>query len=150
MAWKWAAFIVTAGAVLLLASWLFEFWPLSVLVAKRPALAREPLLRAAERRRRARSVTLVVWGIPVVLAGADPVVFMTRAPVAVIFGVFIVQAIFQSVGFSRFAQALKGVAMTATMIVLALVVQVIQRRSDLYAACGDSHCYRGAVDAADP
>jgi len=123
MAWKSAAFIVTAGAVLLCFV-LFEFWPVSVLVAKRPALAREPLfglLSGAV----VLLVTLVVWGIPVGLAGVDPVVFMTRAPVAVIFGVFIVQAIFQGVGFSRFAQPLKGVAMTAAVIALALAVQVI-------------------------
>ena len=123
MAWKSAAFIVTAGAVLLCFG-LFEFWPLSAFAVKRPALGREPLfglLSGAV----VLVVTLVVWGIPVGLAGVDPVVFMTRAPVAVIFGVFIVQAIFQGVGFSRFAQPLKGVAMTAAVIALALAVQVI-------------------------
>jgi len=122
-AWQSAAFVVTAGAVLLCFA-LFDFWPLPALIAKRPAVAREPLfglLSGAV----VLLVTLAVWGIPVGLAGVDPVVFMTRVPVAVIFGVFIVLTLFEGTGFTRLTQPLKGVAMTAAVLVLAVAVQVL-------------------------
>jgi hypothetical protein len=55
----------------------------------------------------------------------DPVVFMVRVPVAVIFGVIIVLTLFQGVGFARFTQPTRGIAMTATVIVLAAVMWVL-------------------------
>lgn len=122
-AWQSAAFIVTAAGVLLCFA-LFDFWPLSSFGAKRPALAREPLfglLCVGV----VLAVTLLVWGIPVGLAGMDPVVYLVRVPVALVFGVFIVLTIFQGVGFAGLAQPLKGVAMTAAVIVLAVAVQVL-------------------------
>jgi hypothetical protein len=122
-AWQSAAFIVTAAGVLLCFA-LFDFWPLSHLGAKRPAIAREPLFGLLCGGI-VLAVTLLVWGIPVGLAGMDPVVYLVRVPVAVIFGVFIVLTIFQGVGFGALAQPLKGVAMTAAVIVFAVAIQVL-------------------------
>lgn len=123
VAWDPAAFIVAIGAVLLCFV-LFEFWPLSVLAARRPAVARQPLfgLLAAGV---VLLATLAVWGVAVGLAGMDAVVFMARVPVVVIFGVFIVLTLFQGAGFARFRQPARGLAMTATVIVAAAVMEVL-------------------------
>ena len=123
MAWKSAAFIVTSGTVLLCFV-LLDFWPLSALQPKRPALGREPLFGLLAGGM-VLTVTLVVWGLPVALAGMDPVVYMVRGPVSVLFGVFIALTLFQSVGFTRLAQPGKGIAMTAAAIVLAIVMQLL-------------------------
>lgn len=122
-AWQSAAFIIATAAVLLLFV-LFDFWPLTVLIQRRPAMGREPvfgLLAGAL----VLLVTLAVWGIPVGLAGMDPVVFLVRVPVALIFGVFIVLTLFQGAGFSRLKQPVKGAAMTAAVIIAAAAVQVL-------------------------
>jgi len=122
MAWKSAAFIVTTGTVLLCFV-LLGFWPLSAFQPKRPALGREPLFGLLAGGM-VLVVTLVVWGLPVALAGMDPVVYMVRGPVSVLFGVFIVLTLFQGVGFTRLAQPTKGIAMTAAAIALAVVMQL--------------------------
>jgi hypothetical protein len=122
-AWPSAAFVITIAA-LLLCFVLFDFWPLSVLAAGRPALGREPvfgLLGLAL----VLLATLVVWGIPVGLAGVDPVAYLVRVPVSLIFGVFIVLTLFQGAGFGRLKQPVRGLAMTAAVIVAAVVVQVL-------------------------
>jgi hypothetical protein len=122
-AWPSAAFVITIAA-LLLCFVLFDFWPLSVLAARRPSVGKEPvfgLLGLAV----VLLVTLVVWGIPVGLAGVDPVVYLVRVPVSLIFGVFIVLALFQGFGFRRLKQPVKGLAMTAAVIVAAAAVQVL-------------------------
>jgi hypothetical protein len=122
-AWQSVAFIVAMAAVLLLFL-PFDFWPLSVLIAKRPALGKEPVfgfLAAGL----ALILTFAFWGILVGLAGMDPVVFLVRVTLALIFGIFIVLTLFQGTGLSGFKQPVKGVAMTAAVIVAAVVVQVL-------------------------
>jgi hypothetical protein len=69
--------------------------------------------------------TLVVWGVPVGLLGMDPVVFLVRVPVGLIFGVFIVLTLFQGAGFGGLGQPVKGLAMAAAVIVAAAAVQVL-------------------------
>ncbi len=121
-AWQSVAFIVAVAAVLLLFL-PFDFWPLSVLVAKRPALGKEPvfgLLSGAL----ALVVTFAFWGILVGLAGMDPVVFLVRVTLALIFGIFIVLTLFQGAGFGGLKQPVKGSAMTAAVIVAAIVAQL--------------------------
>jgi hypothetical protein len=122
-AWDSAAFVVAMGAVLLCFV-LFEFWPLTAIALRRPAVARQPLFGLLALGI-VLLVTLVVWGVPVGLAGMDPVVFMARVPVVVIFGVFIVLTMFQGVGFARFTQPARGIAMTAAVIVLAAAMEVL-------------------------
>jgi hypothetical protein len=122
-AWDSAAFVVAMGAVLLCFV-LFEFWPLTALASRRPAVARQPLFGLLALGI-VLLVTLVVWGVPVGLAGMDPVVFMARVPVVVIFGVFIVLTLFQGVGFARFTQPARGITMTAAVIVLAAAMEVL-------------------------
>ena len=122
-AWQSVAFIVALAAVLLLFL-PFDFWPLSVLVAKRPALGKEPvfgLLSAGL----ALILTSAIWGILVGLAGMDPVVFLVRVTLAVIFGIFIVLSLFQGAGLGGLKQPVKGVATTAAVVVAAVMVQVL-------------------------
>ncbi len=122
-AWPAAAFVVTIAAVLV-CFLLFDLWPLNALAARRPAAGREPvfgLLGAAV----VLLVTLIVWGIPVGLAGMDPVAYLVRVPVSLIFGVFIVLTLFQGFGFGRLRQPLRGLAMTAAVVVAAAAVQVL-------------------------
>ena len=122
-AWQAVAFIVTLGAVLLLFL-PFDFWPLSVLVAKRPALGKEPafgLLSGGL----ALLVTFAFWGTLVGLGGMDPVVFLVRGTLALIFGIFIVLTLFQGAGLGRLKQPIKGVATTAAVIVAGVLVQVL-------------------------
>ena len=122
-AWDPVAFIVAFGAVLLCFV-LFDFWPVTVLARRRPAAARQPLFGLLSAGVVAL-VTLVVWGAAVGLAGVDPVVFMVRVPVVVIFGVFIVLTLFQGAGFARLRQPVKGVAMTATVMGAAAAVELL-------------------------
>jgi hypothetical protein len=121
-AWQSVAFIVATAAVLLLLL-PFDFWPLSVLVAKRPALGKEPVFGLLSGGL-ALIVTSAFWGILVGLAGMDPVVFLVRVTVALIFGIFIVLTLFQGVGFGGLRQPVKGLAMTAAVIVAAIVAQL--------------------------
>jgi hypothetical protein len=122
-AWQSVAFIVALSAVLLL--YLpFDFWPISVIVARRPGLGKEPafgLLSGGL----ALLVTFGFWGILVGLGGMDPVVFLVRVTLALIFGIFIVLSLFQGVGFRRLKQPVKGSAMTAAVIVAAVVAQLL-------------------------
>ena len=122
-AWQSVAFIVTVGAVLLL-SIPFDFWPLSVLVARRPALGREPVFGLLSTGL-ALVITFAFWGVPVGLGGMDPVTFLVRGTLAVIFGIFIVLTLFQGAGFGGLKQPVKGAAMTAAVIVAAVAVQVL-------------------------
>lgn len=122
-AWPAAAFVVTIAAVLMCFV-LFGLWPLSALAARRPAVGREPvfgLIGAVV----VLLVTLIVWGIPVGLAGVDPVAYLVRVPVSLIFGVFIVLTLFQGAGFGRLKQPVRGLAMTAAVVVAAAAVQVL-------------------------
>ena len=121
-AWQSVAFIVALAAMLLLFL-PFDFWPLSVLVAKRPTLGKEPVFGLLSGGL-ALVVTLAFWGILVGLAGMDPVVFLVRVTLAIIFGIFIVLTLFQGAGFGGLKQPVKGLAMTAAVIVAAVVVQV--------------------------
>ena len=121
-AWQSVAFIVALAAMLLLFL-PFDFWPLSILVAKRPTLGKEPVFGLLSGGL-ALVVTLAFWGILVGLAGMDPVVFLVRVTLAIIFGIFIVLTLFQGAGFGGLKQPVKGVAMTAAVIVAAVVVQV--------------------------
>jgi Protein of unknown function (DUF1638) len=122
-AWDPVAFIVAFGAVLLCFV-LFDFWPVSALALRRPVVARQPLFGLLSAGIVAL-VALAAWGLAVGLAGVDPVVFMARVPVVVIFGVFIVLTLFQGAGFARFKQPAKGVAMTATVIVAAAAMELL-------------------------
>ncbi len=122
-AWQSVAFIVAVAAVLLLFL-PFDFWPLSVLIAKRPALSKEPafgLLSGGL----ALILTFAFWGILVGLGGMDPVVFLVRVTLALIFGIFIVLTLFQGAGFGGLKQPVKGVAVTAAVIVAAVAVQML-------------------------
>jgi hypothetical protein len=122
-AWQSVAFIVALSAVLLL-SLPFDFWPLSVLVAKRSALGKEPafgLLSGGL----ALVLTFAFWGILVGLGGMDPVVFLVRVTLALIFGTFIVLTLFQGAGLGGLKQPVKGVAMTSAVIVAAVLVQLL-------------------------
>ena len=123
MAWDPVAFIVAFGAVLLCFV-LFDFWPVTVLARRRPAAARQPLFGLLSAGIVAL-VTLAVWGAAVGLAGVDPVVFMVRVPVVVIFGVFIVLTLFQGGGFARLRQPVKGIAMTATVVGAAAAMELL-------------------------
>jgi hypothetical protein len=122
-AWQSVAFIVALAAVLLLFL-PFDFWPLSVLVAKRPALGKEPAFGLLS-----LGLALILsgafWGILVGLGGMDPVVFLVRVTLALIFGIFIVLTLFQGVGFRGLRQPVKGIAMTAAVIVAAVLVQLL-------------------------
>ena len=122
-AWDPVAFIVAFGAVLLCFV-LFDFWPVTVLARRRPAAARQPLFGLLSAGIVAL-VTLAVWGAAVGLAGVDPVVFMVRVPVVVIFGVFIVLTLFQGGGFARLRQPVKGIAMTATVVGAAAAMELL-------------------------
>jgi len=121
-AWQSVAFIVALAAMLLLFL-PFDFWPLSILVAKRPTLGKEPVFGLLSGGL-ALVVTLAFWGILVGLAGMDPVVFLVRVTLAIIFGIFIVLTLFQGAGFRGLKQPAKGLAMTAAVIAAAVVVQV--------------------------
>ncbi len=101
-AWHALAFFVTALAIMFLVLNL-ELWPLT----KSARLMAQPILGIAW-----TGLSLVLGGVAyhvgVTVLGADPVVFMTRGPVAFIFGSIIVFNMLQNSLFARFSQPLKG------------------------------------------
>lgn len=101
-AWRSLVFQVTTSGAMFLAL-NFELWPLS----RRPALVRRPMLG-------------VIWTAFVLVAAAaallvgvgalrmDPVIFMVRVPIPIVFGTIIVATMLQDSVFARFSQPLKG------------------------------------------
>jgi hypothetical protein len=106
------AFIVTAIAVLFLLLH-FDLWPLTTV----PALMRQPVLGLAW-----TALAVAVGGLAmyvgVAVMGMDPMLFMVRVPIPLIFGTIVVLNMLQNSLFASLVQPLKGFCNAFVAIVL--------------------------------
>ncbi|KXB29846.1 hypothetical protein AT959_18180 [Dechloromonas denitrificans] len=104
----WQPLVLSIAAVVpMLALVLFDFWPISVLAGRYPALARQPLsgLLASVL---VAGVTLALWGYCVELLAMDIVLFMVRVCVTLNFGFFIILVMFEGMPSLRLPQPWRG------------------------------------------
>lgn len=119
MAWIPLVFAI-ALLVPVLGLILFDFWPLSTIAGKLPALGKQPVFGIL-------SLALIVavaaglWNA-FVGHGMDMVLFMVRVCVAVNFGYFILLVLFDGVPLFKLAQPWRGLVLNGVAIGLALVM----------------------------
>lgn len=119
-AWYALAFSVTTVAVIMLLS-LFDNWPLTKVSAAQPWLGLMISLT---------SLTLgaITMWFAVTILEMDPVDYLVRLPVSVIFGVFLVTNMMQFQLFSTQRQPMRGIRLLVVTLVLAYSMQLLYRR----------------------
>lgn len=128
MAWIPLAFAI-AMLVPLLGLVLFDFWPVSALVGKVPALARQPLFGGVALAL-ILAVTAGLWAI-FVGRGMDMVGFMVRICVTVEFGYFILLVMFDGVPQLKLPQPWRGLVLNGLAVGLAVVMLQLYEKSAL-------------------
>jgi hypothetical protein len=114
------AFFLTCLAVIL--AWVeLDFWPLSAMAAKAPALAKQPLWGII--------VSIVVCVIAYIVKmifvdkmGMDVFVYSLKVPICLIFGQFIMLLVMQTWPVQTVKQPVKGIVLIILNIILALVM----------------------------
>jgi hypothetical protein len=119
-AWSALAYFMTTLALIL--AWVeLDFWPLSSIAAKVPAVGKQPLWGII-----ATVVLLIasyiVYSIFIKGFGIDPVIYMVQAPICMIFGEFIMLLLFQTSPFQAVKQPGKGILLIICSIILALIM----------------------------
>ncbi len=119
-AWSSLAYFLTTLAVIL--AWVeLDFWPLSTIAAKVPAVGKQPLWGII-----ATIVILIVaylvQSIFTKSFGMDTVNYMVQAPICMIFGEFIMLLLLQTSPFQTVKQPGKGILLIISSIVLALIM----------------------------
>jgi hypothetical protein len=114
-------FYVTALAVMFVVL-CFDLWPLTTA----PAIMKQPVLGVVWTVS-VLVVAAIVWQIGVAGMGTDPMVFLTRVTVPVIFGTIIVLNMLQNSLYANLKQPIKGVMNTVTAIVIGAVLATIYR-----------------------
>ena len=120
MAWQPVTALVggVAGILVLI---LFDFWPMEKLSQFAPVLNQQPwrgLILSA-------SVGLLVataWACFIGLANWDIVVFMAKACVGMIFGIFIILILFKNLPYLQWPQPIRGLVLCACAALLALAM----------------------------
>jgi len=118
-AWLTLAFSVTTVAVMMVMS-LFEFWPCTKFSTAQPGLGIAVTLLDL-------TISAGLFWLAVFYIGMDPVDFMVRVPVSVIFGIFLVTNMMQFQLFSQLQQPIRGVALLGTTLILAYCMQLLYR-----------------------
>ncbi|MCK5423822.1 MAG: hypothetical protein KAI89_00510 [Emcibacter sp.] len=124
MAWPALAFSLTAAAFMLLLVITWEGWPFTALAKKTPAFGKQPLQGLMA------SILILIlsyglYSFCIEILKMDPVQFMVRVPVALIFGVFIVQNMMQGSLLSKLCQPHRGLLLTLVICVLGLVMHIL-------------------------
>jgi hypothetical protein len=119
-AWSALAYFLTTLALIL--AWVeLDFWPLSSIAKKTPAIGKQPLWGII-----ATVVLLVAAYIAQTIFtagfGMDVVAYMVQAPICMIFGEFIMLLLFQTSPFQTVKQPAKGVLLIVSSIILALIM----------------------------
>lgn len=118
-AWSALVFYMSAIGIMFLMLH-FDLWPLT----KFPRLMKQPMLGIVW-----TLIALVLGGaayyIGVTAMGMDPVVFMVRAPIPLIFGTIVVLNMLQGSLFAKAAQPLKGVLNLATAVIVGTVLSMM-------------------------
>jgi len=123
MAWNAIAFFVTTVGVIL-AMVLMDFWPLSKIPPKMPAVGKQPLFGIV-----AGIYILIwsyiVWAIFKSAFGMDVVQFMVKVSVCWIFGEFIMLLMMQTYPFQTTKQPGRGIGLIICTAILAIVMYYI-------------------------
>lgn len=124
MAWPALAFSLTAAAFMLLLVITWEGWPFTALEKKSPAFGKQPLQGLVA----TVLVLLLSYGLYffcIEKMKMDPVQFMVRIPVALIFGVFIVQNMMQGSLLKAVRQPYRGLWLTLIICLLGLLMHIL-------------------------
>ncbi|MCZ6502538.1 MAG: hypothetical protein O6945_08480 [Gammaproteobacteria bacterium] len=118
-AWYSLSFAITA-LVMMLALVLLDFWPIGVITKRVDMLGRQPFFGILS--------TLFVlilsyclWYFFVIGRGMDPVVYMVRVPVSIVFGQFIMLTMLKTAPFQTLVQPLKG----SVLLILSAILSVV-------------------------
>ena len=122
-AWNSLSFAMTVLLVMI-ASVLLDFWPLSRLAARVQGLSRQPAFGVAATLY-ALLLAWPLWAYFVLLQEMDPVVFMVRVPVAIIFGEFIMLIMLQTAPVQTTAQPLKGLVLLGLAVLLSFLMYAL-------------------------
>lgn len=118
-AWLALSFIVTTVGVILVMM-LFEFWPITVLVTD-PSQPKFGIVGTIE----VLAASAVLYHVFVGLLAWDPVDFMVRVPVCMIFGAFLVNNMMQGQLCANLAQPMRGVVLSALAVVMAVLMHAL-------------------------
>jgi len=130
-AWPVVAFAVTTVAVMMALS-LFQFWPCTSIATSQPGLGLAVTL-----------LSLVISGglfwLAISRLGMDPVDYLVRIPVSLIFGIFLVTNMMQFQLFSQWPQLIRGAALLGSALVLAYGMQLLYRSAIPYVVGAPLH-----------
>lgn len=124
MAWPALAFSLTAAAFMLLLVITWESWPFTALEKKSPALGKQPL-QGIMATILILLISYCLYFFCMEILKMDPVKFMVRVPVALIFGVFIVQNMMQGSLLSKVPQPHRGLLLTLIICMLGLLLHIL-------------------------
>lgn len=122
-AWNSLSFAVTALLVMV-AFVLLDFWPLSRFAARVQAFGRQPVFGIVA----TLCVLLIawlIWAYFVLLQNMDPVVFMVKVPVSIIFGEFIMLIMLQTSPVQTVTQPLKGLVLVGFAVLLSVLTYAL-------------------------
>jgi hypothetical protein len=118
-AWYSLSFAITT-LVMMLSLVLLDFWPINVIVKRVDILGKQPFFGLLS--------TLFVlvlsygfWYFFVICRDMDPVVYMARVPVSIVFGQFIMLTMLKTAPFQLLAQPLKG----SVLLILSAILSVV-------------------------
>ena len=117
------SFFLTALAVIL--AWAeLDFWPLSAMAPKAPALGKQPLWGIIT------SIVVIIVSLIVqrIFLGAlkmDPFIYTVKVPISIIFGEFIMLLLMQTAPVQTMKQPGKGIILIILSIILALIMYAL-------------------------
>lgn len=120
MAWQPVTALVggVAGILVLI---LFDFWPMEKLSQWAPLLKQQPW-RGLTLSARVALLVAAAWACFIGLANWDIVVFMAKACVGMIFGIFIILVLFKNLPYLKLPQPIRGLVLCACAALLALAM----------------------------
>jgi hypothetical protein len=122
-AWNSLSFAMTALLVMM-AFVLLDFWPLSSIAARVEAMGKQPAFGIVATLC-ALLIAWLIWAYFVLLQNMDPVVYMVRVPVSIIFGEFIVLVMMRTAPVQNTAQPLKGIILIGIAVLLSFVMYAL-------------------------
>jgi hypothetical protein len=119
-AWNSLSFAFTTLLVMM-GFVLLDFWPISALVKRMEPLGRQPLFGIVATLA-VLIISALLWSFFVLFQHMDPVVYMVKVPVSMVFGEFIVLVMLQTSPVQNLAQPLKGLVLLGLALLLSLVM----------------------------
>jgi len=123
-AWYVLSFSVTTVAVVMVMS-LFDFWPCTIISTKQPVQGIVVTIFNL-------TISTILFWTVVFMAEMDPVDFMVRVSVSIIFGVFLVTNMMQFKLFNQLQQPLRGMVLLGITLIIGYFMQLLYRNSIPY------------------